>query len=196
MNWMGLTNRPYRFQIVSSGSSEASVSLEYEAPDVYPAGVKLKRALTVPGDQNIVIEDTMVTPKSDQPGQAYVLENSLSFQRADQPNYRRWLIPGQSPAEFTPEKELTFGENPEYFATLDRRGGETFAILLLSPPLKTQLQTQHHSAFLRTTYPDLTNVGPERHYRTGYYFGKEGPANLGALLKTIRRHISNAEAAR
>ena len=23
MNWMGLTNRPYRFQIVSSGSSEA-----------------------------------------------------------------------------------------------------------------------------------------------------------------------------
>ena len=27
MNWMGLTNRPYRFQIVSSGSSEARVSL-------------------------------------------------------------------------------------------------------------------------------------------------------------------------
>ena len=74
--------------------------------------------------------------------------------------------------------------------------GETFAILLLTPPLKTQLKTQHHSAFFRATYPDLTVAGPERHYRTGYYFGKEGPANLGALLKTIRAHISNAEAAR
>ena len=53
MNWMGRRNRPYRFQIVSSSSAEARVSLEYEAPDIYPAGVKLKRVLTVPGGLGI-----------------------------------------------------------------------------------------------------------------------------------------------
>jgi len=37
MNWMGLTNRPYRFEIIASASTQATVKLEYEAPDVYPA---------------------------------------------------------------------------------------------------------------------------------------------------------------
>ena len=192
MNWMGLTNRPYKFHILSSGSTQARVNLEYEAPDIYPAGVRLKRVLTVLGDQNVVIEDTTVTPKSKQPGQAYVLENSVSFQRADQPNYRRWFIQGKAPAEFSPETEQMFTENPEFFATLDRRSGETFAIMLITPPLKTHLRTQRHSAFLQTTYPDLTTAGSESHYRTGYYFGKKSPTNLGTLLKTIRAHISNA----
>ena len=42
------------------------MSLEYEAPDIYPAGVKLKRVLTLPGDQNIVIEDTVIPEATSQ----------------------------------------------------------------------------------------------------------------------------------
>ena len=95
--------------------------LEYEAPDIYPAGVKMERVLTLPGDQNVVIEDTTVTPKGVAPGQAYVLENSMSFQQADQPHYRRWFMPGKAPAEFSPEKELAFGEDPRIF----RNAGST-----------------------------------------------------------------------
>jgi hypothetical protein len=45
------------------------VRLEYEAPDIYPAGVKMERVLTLPGDQNVVIEDTTITPKGVEPGQ-------------------------------------------------------------------------------------------------------------------------------
>ena len=63
MNWMGLTNRPYSFRSSHSSGPQATVRLEYEAPDIYPAGVKMERVLTLPGDQNIVIEDTTVTPK-------------------------------------------------------------------------------------------------------------------------------------
>ena len=117
----------------------------------------------------------------------------MSFQQADQPHYRRWFIPGKAPAEFSPEKELAFGESPEFFATLDQRSGETFAIMLLTPPLKTQLKTQRHSAFFRIIYPDFTVAGQGSHYRTGYYFGKEGPASLGGFLKTISAQISNIE---
>ena len=196
MNWMGLTNRPYQFQILSSGSTQAKVKLEYEAPDIYPAGVKLERVLILPGDQNVVIQDTVITPKGVQPEQAYVLENSVSFQQADHPKYRRWFIRGKEPAEFSPEKELAFRENPQFFATLDQRSGETFAILLLTSPLKTELKAQRHSAFFRITYPDLTLAGHESHYRTGYYFGKESPAGVGALMKTISEHISSLDLAK
>ena len=54
------------------------MSLEYEAPDIYPAGVKLERVLTLPGDQNIVIEDTMVTPKS-VPARPGICPRELAF---------------------------------------------------------------------------------------------------------------------
>jgi hypothetical protein len=145
MNWMGLTNRPYSVQIIASASTQARVKLEYEAPDIYPAGVKLERVLSLLGDRNVVIQDTTVTPKGIQPGQAYVLENSASFQQADQPHYRSWFVDAKRPTEFLPEKERALAKNPEYFGTLDQRSGETFAIMLLSPPLKTELKTQRHS---------------------------------------------------
>jgi hypothetical protein len=196
MNWMGLTNRTYHFQIVSSGGTQVKVQLEYQAPDIYPAGVKLERVLTLRGDQNVVIEDTAVTPKSIQAGQAYVLENSVSFQQGGRPNYRRWFTPDKAPAEFSPDKKLAFGSNPEFFATLDQRGGETFAVMLLTLPLKTQLETHRHSAFFRITYPDFTIAGEAIHYRTGYYFGNERPAGLGELWKTITADILTPEKAK
>jgi len=193
MNWMGLTNRPYRFQIIASASSEAKVKLDYEAPDVYPAGVKLERVLSLPRDRNIVIQDSTVTPKGIEPGQAYVLENSVSFQQANQPHYRHWFMNAKVPTEFSPEKELALGENPEFFGTMDQRSGETFAIMLVTPPLKTQLKTQRHSALFRIRYPDFTIAGHGAQYRTAYYFGKESPARLGALLTIVNTRVEEAK---
>jgi hypothetical protein len=155
--------------------------------------VKLERVLTLLGDPNIVIEDSTVTPKGIQPGQAYVLENSVSFQRADQPYYRRWFVNAKLPTEFSPEKELSLGENPEVLGTVDQRSGETFAIMLLTPPLKTELKTQRHSGFFRIRYPDFTIAGHGVQYRTAYYFGKESPARLGALLKIVNTPVEAAE---
>jgi len=188
MNWMGLTNRPYSFHIFASASTQARVKLEYEAPDIYPAGVKVERLLSLLGDRNIVIQDSTVTPKSIQPGQAYVLENSVSFQQADQPHYRRWFTNAKGPTEFSPERELSL-ENPGFFGTVDQRSGETFAIMLLTPPLSTELKTQRHSGVFRIRYPDATMAGQAVPYRTAYYFGKESPARLGALLKIVNRRV-------
>ena len=193
MNWMGLTNRSYRFEIIASASTQATVKLEYEAPDVHPAGVKLERVLSLSGDRNIVIQDSTVTPKGIQPGQAYVLENSVSFQQAHQPHYRRWFTNAKVPTEFSPEKELSPGENPEFFGTVDQRNGETFAIMLLTPPLKTQLETQRHSGIFRIRYADFTIAGHGGHYRTAYYFGKESSAHLGALLKIVNTRVEEVK---
>ena len=189
MNWMGLTNRPYSFQIIASASSQAEVKLDYEAPDIFPAGVKMERVLSLLGDRNIVIQDSTVTPKDVQPGQAYVLENSVSFQQADHPKYRRWFMNAEVPTEFVPEKELSLGENPKVVGTIDQRNGEIFAIMLLTPPLKTQLKTERHSGLFRIRYPDFTIAGHAAHYRTAYYFGKGSPARLGALSKIINTRV-------
>jgi hypothetical protein len=193
MNWMGLTNRPYRFQIIASAGTQAKVKFDYDAPDIYPAGVRLERLLSLPGDRNIVIQDSTVTPKGIQPGQAYVLENSVSFQQADQPHYRRWFTNAKAPTEFSPGKDLSLGENPEFFGTIDQRSGETFAIMLSTPPLKTELKTQRHSAFFRIRYPDFTIAGHGGQYRTAYYFGKESPARLGALLKIVSTRVEETK---
>ena len=97
------------------------------------------------------------------------------------------------PTEFPPEKELALAKNPEYFGTLDQRSGETFAIMLLSPPLKTELKTQRHSGFFRIRYPDFTTAGQGAQYRTAYYFGKESPARLGPLLKIVNARADEAK---
>jgi hypothetical protein len=185
MNWMGLTNRPYSFKIIASTDAQAKVKLDYEAPDIYPAGVKMERVISLPGDQSIVVEDSIVTPTAIAAGQGYVLENSVSFQWADQPHYRRWFVNGKAPAEFPQDKELTLGDSLKFFGTIDQRSGETFAIMPLTPALKTQLNTRRHSAFLRIQYPDFAAAGQVYHYRAAYYFGKEGPSRLDALLRGV-----------
>ena len=189
MNWMGLTNRPYSFQIISSGNARAKVRLAYEAPDIYPAGVNLERVLTLPGDQNAVIQDTAVTPNGIQQAQAYVLENSVSFQQADQPNYRRWFTCCTPPTEFSPQQKLDFSGTPKYFGAIDERTGETFAIMLLTPPLKAQLETQDHSGLFRATYADFTTANQAIHYQTAYYFGKQAPDVLEMLFTRIKAEI-------
>ena len=52
----------------TSETSQANVQLEYQAPDIYPAGVKTGARSHASGDQNVVIEDTTITPKGVQPG--------------------------------------------------------------------------------------------------------------------------------
>jgi len=76
---------------------------------------------------------------------------------------------------------------------MDQRSGETFAIMLVTPPLKTQLKTQRHSALFRIRYPDFTIAGHGAQYRTAYYFGKESPARLGALLKIVNTRVKEAK---
>jgi hypothetical protein len=117
----------------------------------------------------------------------------VSFQQANQPHYRRWFTNARVPTAFSPEKELSLGENPEFFGTIDQRSGETFAIMLLTPTLNAELKTQRHSGFFRIRYPDFTIAGLGGQYRTAYYFGKESPAHLGALLKIVNTRLEEAK---
>ncbi len=188
-SWQGLYNRPYSSEILSNGVGRAQVRLSYEAPDIYPKGVKLERTLTLPGDQNVVTVSSRLTPYGIAKPQAYVLENSLPFRSFDEPHYNQWFARGQAPKEFIAQKEIDLGLKDGFIGTLNKKTGETFALMLLDRADRAQLRAERHSALIRITYPPFAAKNQTYTYRVAYYFGKEPPdkvENVFVKLKSER----------
>ncbi len=185
-SWQGLYNRPYSFQILSSSSAQARVRFDYEAPDIYPRGVKLERIVTLAGDGNVVLVSTRLTPHGIAKPQGYLLENSVPFRRFDEPNYNRWFARGQPAEEFIPQKGIGLGLKDGFIGTVNKKTGETFALMLLDPAAKTEVRTQQHSGLIRVTYPAFAEKNQTYSYRVAYYFGKEPPDKLENLFFRLK----------
>jgi hypothetical protein len=185
-NWLGLYNRPYSFQIVSSTGPQAEVRLEYTAPDIYPKEVKLERTLTLAGDQNAVIATTTATPHGIEKSQAYVLETSVPFRSFEEPNYAQWFAPGHPREEFVPQRRIELGVRTGYAGTLNPKTGETFALMLLTPAERSQMVVENHSALLRVIYPAFTTKNETYSYRVAFYFGKELPEEIEKLFAKLK----------
>jgi hypothetical protein len=187
INWLGLYNRPYSFQIDSSAGPQAEVRLEYAAPDIYPKGVKVERKLTLAGDQNIVLATTSVTPYGiEKKPQAYVLETSVPFRSFEEPNYNQWFAPGHPKEDFVPQKRVELGVRTGYAGTVNKKTGETFALMLLTPAERSQMVVENHSALLRAIYPTFTAKNQPYNYRVGYYFGKASPEEIEKLFTKLK----------
>jgi hypothetical protein len=185
-NWLGLYNRPYTFAIAASAGPQAEVRFAYEAPDIYPEGVTLERKVTLAGNQNTVVSATTVTPQGIDKPQAYVLESSVPFRIFDEPNYSQWFAPGHPNEEFVPQKRVNPGVTAGYIGTLNKKTGERFALLMLTPAERSQLAVEDHSALLRVIYPAFTAKDGSYNYRVGYYFGKGSPEEIEKVLATLR----------
>jgi hypothetical protein len=186
-NWLGLYNRHYAFHIVSSAGPEAGVHLEYVAPDIYPKGVKLERTLTLAGDQNVVVAESSVTPYGiEKKRQAYVLENSVPFRSFDEPNYAQWFTSGHPKEEFVPQRRLELGVRSGFVGTVNKKTGETFALMVLTPAERSQMAVENHSALLRVIYPAFTTKNEAYSYRVGYYFGKESLEEVEKLFAKLK----------
>lgn len=186
VNWLGLYNRPYSFQIVAAAGEQAKVHLEYSAPDIYPKGIKLERTLALSGDSNAVICATTLTPNEVEKPQAYVQETSVPFKSFDQPSYRQWFGESLKPADFAPGKTVDLPAANTWIGAFNPTAGETFALLDLTPPAKSQLVVEKHSALLRLVYPDLARKGEAYTYRTAFYFGKSNPAELKSTYEKLK----------
>ena len=186
-NWLGLYNRPYSLQIISSAGPQAEIHLEYVAPDIYPKGVKLERTLTLAGDQDAVVATTSVTPYGiEKKPQAYVLETSVPSRSFDEPNYAQWFAPGHPKEEFVPQRRIELGVRTGYAGTLNKKTGETFALMLLTPAERSQMVVENHSALLRAIYPTFTTKNETYSYRVGYYLGKEPPEEVEKLFAKLK----------
>ena len=170
---LGLFNRPYSFRITNASGGKAVVQLEYTAPDIYPKGVKLERTLSLAGDAHYYMGETALTPAGVAEPQAYVLENSVTFKLFNEPeNFRRWFAEGHGPEEFVPEKNVDLPGSSDYVGVTHEKTGETFALLSLDRPAKSQLAVHGHAATLRLIYPDFAEKDRTLTYRVAYYFGR------------------------
>jgi len=175
-NWLGLYNRPYSFQVVNAAGPQAEVRLEYTAPDIYPKGVKLERYLRLSGKQNVVTEETRLTPFGIDKAQAYVLETSVPFKVSSEPNYQEWFAQGRAAQEFVPSKVISFPAPASYVGTRYKKGGQSFAVISLTPPARTQVVVERHSALIRFIYPDFSKASEPHIFRAAYYLGETGAA--------------------
>ena len=199
----GLYNRPYTSRILSAGGVEATVRLEYFAPDIYPEGVKLERTLRLAGDVHYYIVETSLTPAGVAEPQSYVLENSVTFKPFHQPqNSRQWFAQGKVPEEFGPARETDVSPDvddediPEtnvrlpaassFVGVIDRQTGETFAVLSLSSLAKSHMAVHLHAATIRMIYPEFVEKNRTYTYRAAYFFGKATREEIEDLYARLK----------
>lgn len=192
-NWLGLYNRPYVFRISSAAGKEASIQLAYDAPDIYPKGVRLTRTLSLKGDQSIVLAEYVVTANGTGKPQAFVLENSFPYRSFDQPSHSQWLTNGQSPVEFQAESKRDIPVEAYRFAVKHRQTGEMLVIMPLTTPKSLELITGKNAAILRTTYPDFERAGAGYSYRVAFYLGSGTTEEIDAQFKSMSA-VSNSPA--
>ena len=187
-NYRGLYNRPYSFRILSSGGASVRVALEYTAPDIYPKGVKVQRTLSLRGDDNLLRVDTTITPRGVEKPQSYVLEGSVPFRGLEGPNYNQWFcLPlTRSAQEFVPLKDVDLALKQGAVGTVNRKTGETFALMVLSPADEAQLSVQNHSALIRIIYPAFFEGNKPYTYRVAYYLGREGADKIESLFARVK----------
>jgi hypothetical protein len=174
--WLGLYNRPYSFQVVSVDRKQATLELEYEAPDIYPHGVHLKRILKLAGDQDVLVESTSITPHGIDRPQALVLESSVPYRVFDQPNHNQWFAEGRPALDFVPGKKIDLPAGLRFIGTHNRNNGETFAAVLVTRPRELQIVPEAHSALFRFIYPNFTRPNHTYTYTVAYSLGKQMPA--------------------
>jgi hypothetical protein len=174
--WLGLYNRPYLFRIVSAFGKEAEVAFEYEAPDIYPKGIRLKRTLSLAGDQDMLVESTSITPHAKKKPQSFVFETSVPFRVFDHPNYNQWFAEGRPALDFEPGKNIDLPAGLRFIGTHNRTTGETLTAVLLTKPRAVQIVAEAHSALFRIVYPNFSGSNRTFTYTVGYSFARQMPS--------------------
>jgi hypothetical protein len=184
---LGLYNRPYAFRIISAAGAQATLHLEYFAPDIYPKGVKVERTITLPGDASYYMQTSALTPSAVAEPQAYALENSVTFKMFNEPeNFRQWFAAGHAAEEFIPERNVDLPATCTFVGTINKQTGETFTVLSLSPLVSTQLVVHPHAATIRLIYPEFAVKNQTYSYRAAYFFGKATREDLQALYSRLK----------
>jgi hypothetical protein len=161
--------------------------LEYFAPDIYPEGIKLERTLTLAGDQSYYLAETALTPQGVAAPQSYALENSVTFKMFNEPeNFRQWFAQDHLSEEFVPGQKVDLPDTAGFVGAIDKRTGETLALLSLSPLAKSQIVAQPHAATIRMIYPHFRAKNMLCSYRAAYFFGKASREEIQDLYTRLK----------
>jgi hypothetical protein len=72
---------------------------------------------------------------------------------------------GEALVEFVPSQSVDLSSDTLFIATVNQNSGETFVLIPLSMPVRSQIAVKQHSASLRLVYSDFPEEGASQIYR-------------------------------
>ncbi len=164
----GLFNRPYLAEIKEGMGRRVALSLSYDAPDVYPAGARVERVITLnAGDEHFTV-DYRVTPKTADSKQAFWSSSSIAI--GDPVNKARSFVAADGPFDFAASKTRALNVSSGWVAARVS-ASETFAVLWRPDEVNVaEIEMKDFSSFVNVKFKSFANAGAHA-YRLAFYFG-------------------------
>ncbi|MGH9847502.1 MAG: hypothetical protein ACREEM_53090, partial [Blastocatellia bacterium] len=175
----GTFNRPYTAEIVEGMGKRVIVRTTYDAPDIYPGGVRIERAVVLNAGDEFFTIDYRITPNAGTANGRQAFWSASSVVVGD-PNFKaRRFVAGDGPFEFatatTHALDVQSGcvaapvADRSVFAVL-WRGNEVNAV---------EIEMKDFSSLLNLKFKPFANADAHS-YRLAFYFGAMSPPQISA----------------
>jgi hypothetical protein len=164
----GTFNRPYAAEIVAGMGGQTVLKLAYDAPDVYPAGARIERTITLKAGQEFFTVDYAVTPKVADGKQAFWSATSITV--GDPLNKARRFVTSDGAFDFAAMKTRALNAASGWLAApLDNQS--TFGVLWREAEVSTaEIEMKEFSSLVNMKFKSFIPNAMTT-YRLVFYFG-------------------------
>ncbi|MEO6723828.1 MAG: beta-galactosidase [Blastocatellia bacterium] len=169
----GTFNRPYLTEVVAGMGAKAVLKLAYDAPDVYPAGARIQRTITLKAGEEFFTVDYQITPKVADGKQAFWSATSIAV--GDPLNKARKFVAADGTFDFAAMKTRVLNAGSGWMAApVDNQS--TFGILWRAAEVNTaEIEMKDFSSFVNLKFKPFATAssgsGEITIYRLVFYFG-------------------------
>lgn len=175
----GTFNRSYVTEIIEGMGQRAVVKLSYDAPDVYPAPVRIERIVTLPAGEEFFTVDYQVTPdaRTVDGQQAFWAASSIIV--GDPASKARRFLAADGPFDFAAAKVRSLPTGSGWVAA-PLAQNNTFAVLWRAAEVNAvEVEMKDFSSLINVKFQPFAKPAPHA-YRLAYYFGALPPERIAA----------------
>ncbi len=171
----GTFNRQYSAEILTGMGAQSVLKLAFDAPDVYPAGARIERTITLKANEEFFTVDYRVTPKVADGKQAFWSASSIVI--GDPSIQVRKLVAANGAFDFAASKTRML--NGGWLAA-PVNGQNTFGVFWREAEAETaEVEMKDFSSLVNLKFKPFSSAA-EHAYRLAFYFGSLPPERLSA----------------
>ncbi len=175
----GTFNRPYSVEIKEGMGKRVMLTLRYDAPDIYPAGASIERAVVLNAGDEFLTVDYRVTPKTQTVDRKQAFWSSNSIVAGDPLNKARRFVSPDGSFDFASMKTRSLNVSSGWIATHFSEN-ETFGVLWRTSEVNAvEVDMKDFSSFVNVKFNPFTSTSSHT-YRLAFYFGAWSPERLQA----------------
>lgn len=173
----GTFNRHYAAEIVEGRGARAVIKLRYEAPDVYPAPVRIWRTITLPAAAEFFTVDYQVTPEAAAVDAQQAFWSASSIVIGDPAQQAGRFLDANGQFAFAAGKTRPLPVSSGWVAApLGQQS--TFAVLWRAAEVDVaEVEMKDFSSLINVKFKPFAKVEPHA-YRLVYYFGPAPPERI------------------